>query len=86
MLTHQDYKELANRAAQLARTCSEPNVTEALIALASNYMSIANRLGGASKKPAQNEQEQDLLPGSETSWPYRPTAVRAVELQERAGN
>jgi hypothetical protein len=61
MLTQQDYKELADRAAHLARTCSEPNVTEALIALASNYMSLANH--GASKKPEEKEQEQDLLFG-----------------------
>jgi hypothetical protein len=39
-------------------------VTEALIALASNYMSLANRLrGGASKKPEEKEQEKDLLFG-----------------------
>jgi len=61
MLTQQDYKELADRAAHLARTCSEPNVTEALIALASNYMSLANRLRhGASKKPEEKEQGKDL--------------------------
>ena len=64
MLTHQDYRELADRAAQLARTCSEPNVSKALIALASNYTSMADRLDRkASKKTEENEQEKDFLPG-----------------------
>jgi len=44
MLTSNDYKELAARCSELATESSEPTVTEALRALASDYLVRAAQL------------------------------------------
>jgi hypothetical protein len=44
MLTSNDYKELAARCTELASESSEPTVTEALMALASDYLVRAAKL------------------------------------------
>ena len=38
MLRFEDYRQLANRSAQLAIAASPPSVSEALLTLAANYM------------------------------------------------
>jgi hypothetical protein len=43
--TSEDYRQMANRSAQLAIACSAPSVAEALLALALDYMALAARLG-----------------------------------------
>ena len=44
MLTSEDYKQLAERCAELASECSAPTVAEALRALAVDYLARAARL------------------------------------------
>ena len=47
MPTSEDYKQMANRSAQLAIACSAPSVAQALFALGLEYMVLAARLGQA---------------------------------------
>jgi len=47
MPTSEDYKQMANRSAQLAIACSAPSVAQALLALGLEYMALAARLGAA---------------------------------------
>jgi hypothetical protein len=61
-MTHQEYKQLADRAAELAVTCTVPSVSEALLALASNYTSMADRLGRRSREK-ETDLEDVLLTG-----------------------
>ena len=44
MPTSEDYKQMANRSAQLAMACSAPSVAQALLALGSEYMALAAML------------------------------------------
>jgi hypothetical protein len=44
MLTSEDYKQLAQRCAELATECSAPTVAEALRGLALDYLARAARL------------------------------------------
>ena len=53
MPTFEDYRQMANRSAQLAIACSAPSVAHALLALGLEYMALAARLG----QPAEAEQE-----------------------------
>ena len=43
MLRFEDYRQLANRSAQLAIAASPPSVSEALLTLALNYISLGSR-------------------------------------------
>ena len=51
MPTSEDYKQMANRSAQLAIACSAPSVAQALFALGLEYMALAARLGQAAEMP-----------------------------------
>jgi hypothetical protein len=54
MLTSEDYRDLANRYAQLAIACRSPSVARSLLALASNFMSLAVEI----TQPAAANQQQ----------------------------
>ena len=45
MPTSEDYRQTANRSAQLAIACSAPSIAQALLALGLEYMTLADRLG-----------------------------------------
>jgi hypothetical protein len=49
MPTSEDYKQMANRSAQLAIACFTPSVAQALFALGLEYMALAARLGQAAE-------------------------------------
>jgi hypothetical protein len=53
MPTSEDYRQMANRSAQLAIACSAPSVAHALLALGLEYMEHAARLA----QPAEMQQE-----------------------------
>jgi hypothetical protein len=53
MLSSADYKQLADRSAQLAIDCPAPSVAEALMALALDYM---RRAASVSRTPAERQQ------------------------------
>ena len=53
MPTSEDYRQMANRSAQLAIGCSAPSVAQALLALGLEYMALAARLG----EPAAMRQD-----------------------------
>ena len=59
MLGFQDYRQLADRSAQLAVASPEPSVKGALMALAANYMSAAANLS----RLAQEELQQNPSDG-----------------------
>ena len=59
MQRFQDYRQLADRSAQLAIACSEPSVKAALMTLAVNYMSAAANLDLL----AQEDMQQELSAG-----------------------
>jgi hypothetical protein len=43
MLTSEDYRQMADRSAQLAIACAAPDLAKALMALALDYMTLAAR-------------------------------------------
>jgi hypothetical protein len=45
MATTEDYRQMANRSAQLANGCAAPSVAQALLALALDYMALAAKHG-----------------------------------------
>jgi hypothetical protein len=45
MVTSEDYRQIANRSAQLAIGCAAPSVAQALLALALDYMALAAKHG-----------------------------------------
>jgi hypothetical protein len=53
MATSEDYKQMANRCAQLAIACSAPGVAQTLLALGLEYMALAAKLG----QPAEMQQD-----------------------------
>jgi hypothetical protein len=53
MATSEDYKQMANRYAQLAIACSGPSVAQTLLALGLEYMALAARLD----QPAEMQQD-----------------------------
>ena len=61
MPTSEDYRQMANRSAQLAIACSAPSVAGALLALALDYMALADGLGApaVARQPQQQEMQQD---------------------------
>ena len=53
MPTSEDYRQTANRSAQLAIACSAPSVAQTLLALGLEYMALAAKLG----QPAEMQQD-----------------------------
>jgi hypothetical protein len=53
MLTSEDYRQMANRSAQLAIACSAPSLAEALMALALDYARAARLSPPTDAKQAQ---------------------------------
>lgn len=58
MLTSEDYRQMADRSAQLAIACSAPSVAKALMGLALDYMTLAARLGQLTAGKQQGPQMQ----------------------------
>jgi hypothetical protein len=54
MPTSEDYRQMANRTAQIAIACAAPSVAAALLALALEYMALAEGLS----RPAIAQEEQ----------------------------
>ena len=54
MPTSDDYRQMANRAAQIAIGCSAPSVARALPGLALTYMALAD---GVSQPTVEREQQ-----------------------------
>jgi hypothetical protein len=61
MPTFEDYRQMADRAAQIAIACSAPSVAGALLALALEYMALADRLSRPvlEKEQQLEEMQQD---------------------------
>ena len=62
MPTFEDYKQMANRPAQLAIACSAPSVAGALLALAVEYMALADGLNPRAFATEQQLQEMQQDP------------------------
>jgi hypothetical protein len=58
MPTSEAYKRMANRCAELAIACSAPSVAAALLALALDYMALADRLGQSAVSKEQQQQQE----------------------------
>ena len=58
MPTSDDYRQIANRAAQIAIACSAPSVARALLALALTYMALADAV---SPPTVEREQQQQKM-------------------------
>jgi hypothetical protein len=59
--TSKDYRQMANRAAQIAIACPAPSVAEALLALAREYMALADGPGpptSVHERPLREMQEE----------------------------
>ena len=54
MPTSEDYRQMGNRAAKIAIACSAPSVAAALLALALEYMALAEGLS----RPAIAQEQQ----------------------------
>jgi hypothetical protein len=52
MLNSEDHHALAERCVRLAQECSKPRVTQYLMALAANYLEVAELTGGVRRPPA----------------------------------
>ena len=61
MPTSEDYRQMANRTAQIAIACSAPSVAGALLALAVEYMALADGLNPRAFASEQQlkEMQQD---------------------------
>jgi hypothetical protein len=62
MPTSEDYRQIANRTAQIAIACSAPSVAGALLALAVEYMALADRFGQPVVAKEQQLQEMQHDP------------------------
>jgi hypothetical protein len=62
MPTSEDYRQMANRAAQIAIACSAPSVAGALLALALDYMALADGLGRPVLEKEQHLQDMQEEP------------------------
>ena len=62
MPTSEDYRQMANRAAQIAIGCSAPSVAAALLALALEYMALADGLSRSVLEKEQRLQEMQEDP------------------------
>ena len=63
MPTSEAYRPLANRCAELAITCSEPSVAAALLALALDYMALAEKFGQLAVPTEDQRQERQEATG-----------------------
>jgi hypothetical protein len=54
MLMSDDYRQMADRSAQLAIACSEPSVAKSLLAL--DYMLLATTLSQPTRQRPQTQQ------------------------------
>ena len=63
MPTSEDYTQIANRAAKIAIACSAPSVAAALLALALEYMALADGLSrpGIAQEQQLQETQQDPM-------------------------
>jgi hypothetical protein len=52
MLNREDHHDLAERCVRLAQVCSKPKVAQYLMALAANYLELAELTGGVRRPPA----------------------------------
>jgi hypothetical protein len=52
MLNSDDHRALAERCVRLAQECSKPRVTQYLMALAANYLELAEITGEVRRPPA----------------------------------
>jgi hypothetical protein len=52
MLNSEDSRALAERCVRLAQECSKPRVTQYLMALAANYLELAELTGGVRRPSA----------------------------------
>jgi hypothetical protein len=62
MPTSDDYRQMANRAAQIAIGCSAPSVARALLALALTYMALADAVSPPTVEREQQQQEMQEDP------------------------
>ena len=62
MPTSEDYRQMANRSAQLAIGCSAPSVAAALLGLALEYMVLADGLSRPILEKEQQLQEMQQDP------------------------
>jgi hypothetical protein len=62
MPTSEDYRQMANRAAQVAIACSAPSVAGALLTLAVEYMALADGLSPRAFATEQQLQEMQQDP------------------------
>ena len=62
MPTSEDYRQMANRAAQIAIACSAPSVAAALLGLALEYMALADGLSRPILEKEQQLQEMQQDP------------------------
>ena len=63
MPTSEVYRQMANRTAQIAIACSAPSVAGALLALALEYMALADGLSPPAFAKEQQLQEMQQDPG-----------------------
>jgi hypothetical protein len=57
MPTSEEYRQMANRTAQIAIACAAPSVTETLMALALDYMAQAAKLSRSATATQQRQQD-----------------------------
>jgi hypothetical protein len=57
MATSEDYRQMANRSAQLAIGCAAPSVAQALLALALDYMALAVKHGQPAGRQHQHMRQ-----------------------------
>jgi hypothetical protein len=62
MPSSEDYRQMANRTAQIAIACSAPSVAAALLALALEYMALADGLSRPTLEKEQQLQEMQQDP------------------------
>jgi hypothetical protein len=61
MATSEEYRQMANRSAQLAIACSAPSIAQALLVLALDYMALAAKPGQPAAARQQHQHVcQDL--------------------------
>jgi hypothetical protein len=57
MATSEDYRQMANRSAQLAIGCAAPSIARAFLALASDYMALAAKHGQSAAAQHQHMRQ-----------------------------
>jgi hypothetical protein len=62
MPSSEDYRQMANRAAKIAIACSAPSVAAAMLALALEYMALADWLNRPAVAQEQQLQEMQQDP------------------------